>query len=54
MMKSILVALVALCACLGSASAQALSKPAIFPQLGHSDSVLTVAFSPDGKAIASR
>jgi WD40 repeat protein len=38
-------------ACLSSAQAQ--DKPEIFPQLGHSSDVRSVAFSPDGRIVAS-
>jgi WD40 repeat protein len=48
-----LVILAMLCSCLGTAHAQDQSKPAIFPQLGHSQPVSFVAFSPDGKVLAS-
>ncbi|MGP0059863.1 MAG: WD40 repeat domain-containing protein [Beijerinckiaceae bacterium] len=49
-----MIALVALCACVGSAQAQDQSKPTVFPQLGHSsDNANSVAFSPDGKVLAS-
>ncbi|MGP0059867.1 MAG: caspase family protein [Beijerinckiaceae bacterium] len=51
--KQILIALAMLSACLGSAQGQDQSKPAIFPQLGHSSSVTSVAFSPDGTLLAS-
>ncbi len=53
MIRRILVILAMLCACLGTAHAQDQSKPAIFPQLGHSQPVSFVAFSPDGKVLAS-
>ena len=53
MIKQISIALVVLCACLGTARAQDQSEPAIFPQLGHSLGVTSVAFSPDGKLLAS-
>ncbi len=53
MMKRISIALVVLCACLGTARAQDQSEPAVFPQLGHSQLVASVAFSPDGKLLAS-
>ncbi len=43
----------ALCACLGTAYAQAPNKPEIYPLIGHSRSVNFVAFSPDGKVLAS-
>ena len=52
-MKQFLIGLIMLLAGLGPARAQDPSHAAIYPQLGHSDSVLTIAFSPDGKAIAS-
>jgi len=42
-----------LCACLSTAQAQDQGKPAIFPQLPHSNSVKSVAFSPDGRMLAS-
>ena len=50
-MRRMLVIVAMLCVCLGSAHAQ--DQPQIFPQLGHSASVLAVAFSPDGKVLAS-
>ena len=53
MIRRILVILAMLCSCLGTAHAQDQSKPAIFPQLGHSQPVSFVAFSPDGKVLAS-
>ena len=53
MIRRILIALVVLCAWLGTALAQDQSKPAVFPQLGHSWPVLSIAFSPDGKVLAS-
>src|SRR5579872_2297951 len=37
--------------CLGFAQAQ--EQPEIFPQLGHSSSVTAIAFSPDGRLLAS-
>ena len=35
------------------ASCQTQDKPEVFPQLGHLGSIQSVAFSPDGKALAS-
>ncbi len=52
-MRRILVILATLCVCLGTARAQDQSEPAIFPQLGHSLLVASVAFSPDGTVLAS-
>ncbi len=52
-MKRISIALVVLCACLGTVRAQDQGAPAIFPQLGHSLLVESVAFSPDGTVLAS-
>jgi WD40 repeat protein len=49
--KHILGTLAILCMCLGSARAQ--DRPEIFPQLGHSQAVDAVAFSPDGRMLAS-
>ena len=46
-----LAVLAMLCACLGTAQAQ--NQAEIFPQLGHSYFVASVAFSPDGARIAS-
>ena len=43
--KRIVLALVTLCGWLGAAQAQ--DKPEVFPQLGHSGGVYSVAFSPD-------
>src|ERR1700679_3704470 len=37
----------------GAAQAHPASKPTIFPQLGHSQIVGALAFSPDGKLLAS-
>jgi hypothetical protein len=51
MTKRILAILAVLYACLCTAQAQ--DQPEIFPQLGHSSPVASVAFSPDGKALAS-
>jgi WD40 repeat protein len=51
MIKWTLAILAMLCACLGSAGAQ--NQTEIFPQLGHTKSVRSVAFSPDGRILAS-
>src|SRR5579859_6678687 len=40
-------------ACFGVADAQDRDASAVYPQLGHADSVTSLAFSPDGKALAS-
>ncbi len=53
MIKLILAILAMLCVCVGVAHAQDQGTPAIFPQLGHSGFVNSVAFSPDGKVLAS-
>ncbi len=53
MMKLMLAIVAMVCACLGPARAQDQSAPAIYPQLGHSKDVTSVAFSPDGKTLAS-
>jgi hypothetical protein len=53
MYNRILIILVVLFAWLGSTQTQAQDKPEIFPQLGHSSDVNSVAFSPDGKLLAS-
>jgi WD40 repeat protein len=37
----------------GAANAEDLGAPAVFPQLGHSDTVTSLAFSPDGKTVVS-
>lgn len=50
-MKRMLVIVAMLCVCLGSAQAQ--DKPEILPQLGHSNGVNSVAFSSDGRILAS-
>ncbi|MGP0059864.1 MAG: caspase family protein [Beijerinckiaceae bacterium] len=46
-----MIALAALCACLGAAQAQDRSE--VLPLLGYSSSITSAAFSPDGKALAS-
>jgi uncharacterized delta-60 repeat protein len=51
MIRYPLVVVAILYLCFGSAGAQ--DKPEIFPQLGHSSSVMSVAFSPDGLILAS-
>jgi len=51
LIRYIFVTLAALYLCLCSAQAQ--DKPEIFPQLGHSRFVTSVAFSPDGRILAS-
>jgi WD40 repeat protein len=51
MIMWILAVLAILCTYLGSARAQ--GQPEIFPQLGHSQEVIRVAFSPDGHVLAS-
>jgi WD40 repeat protein len=53
MKKRLMAILAVLCVWLGSAQAQDQSKPVIFPQLGHSSSITSVAFSPDGTLLAS-
>lgn len=51
MIRHIAVVLSVLCAYLGLAQAQ--DRPEIFPQLGHSEGVFSVAFSPDGRLLAT-
>jgi WD40 repeat protein len=51
MIKRTLAILAVLYACLGSVLAQ--ERPEIFPQVGHSQYVNSVAFSPNGKLLAS-
>ena len=55
MTKSILAALLAASAalslCVGAARAQ--ERPEVFPQLGHSQGVFSLAFTTDGNTLAS-
>ena len=51
MLKRLLVVLALLLACQGAGRAQ--DKVAVFTQLGHSGTVTSVAFSPDGGLLAS-
>ncbi len=51
-MTRILIAVAMLCGCFGTAHAQEQREPAIFPQMGQLY-VTSVAFSPDGKVLAS-
>src|ERR1700691_6274143 len=51
MIRYVSVILATLCASLGATQAQ--DRPEIFPQLGHSGSVSSVAFSPDARILAS-
>ena len=39
--------------CIGSGGARAQDRPVVFPQLGHSQGVFSLAFSPDGNTLAS-
>jgi WD40 repeat protein len=51
MVRRTLIVAAVLWVCVGSAQAQ--EKPEIFPQLGHTASVSAVAFSKDGRILAS-
>ncbi len=52
MIKRMLAILAMLCACVGC-SVQAPDQPVIFPQLGHSSTVIALAFSLHGTLLAS-
>ncbi|GBU28314.1 hypothetical protein R84B8_01872 [Treponema sp. R8-4-B8] len=54
---AVLTALLAIFACVSGGSSQKKREPdvkvAVFPQVGHTDEINSVAFSPDGKTIVS-
>jgi len=53
MLRSFLIALLMVGGCLSSARSQGQNDTALFPQLGHSEVVTSLAFSPDGKLLVS-